>query len=98
MGMQTSTATMEKSVEIPKTTGNRTALLLLLLLLLSRFSRVQLFVAPRIAACQASLSITNSLSSLKLMSIESVMPSSHLIMSSPSPLASNPSQHQSLFQ
>ena len=38
------------------------------------------------------------LSSLRLTSIESVMPSSHLILSSPSPLAPNPSQHQSLFQ
>ena len=42
-------------------------------------SRVQLFVIPWTAACQASLSITNSQSSLKLTSIESVMPSSHLI-------------------
>ena len=41
-------------------------------------SRAQLFVTPWIAACQASLSITNSRSSLKPMSIESVMPSSHL--------------------
>ena len=48
---------------------------------------------------KASLSITNSQSSLKLMSIESVMPSSHLILClSPSPPAPNPSQHQSLFQ
>ena len=46
----------------------------------------------------ASLSITNSRSSLKLMSIELVMLSSHLILSSPSPPAPNPSQHQSLFQ
>ena len=45
------------------------------------------------AACQASLSITNSRSLLKLMSIESVMPSNHLILSSPSP-ALNLSQHQ----
>ena len=43
-------------------------------------SRVHLFVTPWITACQASLSITNSWSSLKLMSIESVMPSSHLIL------------------
>ena len=43
-------------------------------------SRVQLFATPWTAACQASLSITNSQSSLKLMSIESVMPSSHLIL------------------
>ena len=38
-------------------------------------SRVRLFATPWIAACQASLSITNSRSSLKLVSIESVMPS-----------------------
>ena len=46
-------------------------------------SRVWLFATPWIAACQASLSITNSRSSLKLMSIESVMPSSHLILFCP---------------
>ena len=43
-------------------------------------SRVGLFATPWIAAHQASLSITNSRCSLKLMSIESVMPSSHLIL------------------
>ena len=42
-------------------------------------SRVQLFVTPWTTARQASLSVTNSRSSFKLMSIESVMPSSHLI-------------------
>ena len=42
-------------------------------------SRVQLFAAPRITARQASLSITNSRTSLRLMSIESVMPSNHFI-------------------
>ena len=47
------------------------------------FSRVRLSVTPWIAARQASLSITNSRSSLKLTSIESVMPSSHLILCSP---------------
>ena len=41
--------------------------------------RVQLFVTPWTAACQTSLSITNSQSLLKLMSIELVMPSNHLI-------------------
>ena len=46
-------------------------------------SRVRLFVTPWIAACQASLSITNSQSSLKLTSIELVMPSSHLILCHP---------------
>ena len=46
-------------------------------------SRVRLFATPWTTACQASLSITNSHSLLKLMSIESVMPSSHLILSRP---------------
>ena len=46
-------------------------------------SLVRLFVTPWIAACQASLSITISWSSLKLTSIESVMPSSHLILCLP---------------
>ena len=46
-------------------------------------SCVWLFVTPWTAAHQASLSITNSRSSLKLMSIESVMPSSHLILCRP---------------
>ena len=41
------------------------------------------FVTPWTAARQASLSITNSWSSLKLMSIESVMPSNHLILCHP---------------
>ena len=42
-----------------------------------------LFVTPWTAACQASLSIANSWSLLKLMSIESVMPSNHLILCRP---------------
>ena len=46
-------------------------------------SRVQLFVIPRTAARQVSLSITNSQSLLKLMSIELVMPSNHLILCRP---------------
>ena len=46
-------------------------------------SHVRLFVTPWIAARQASLSITNSRSSLKLMSIESVLPSNHLILCRP---------------
>ena len=46
-------------------------------------SHVQLFVTPWIAAREASLSITISRSSLKLMSIESVMPSRHLILCCP---------------
>ena len=46
-------------------------------------SRVRLFATPWITACQASLSLTNSQSSLRLTSIESVMPSSHLILCRP---------------
>ena len=55
----------------------------------SKFSSVQslscvrLFTTPRTAACQASLSIASSWSLLKLMSIELVMPSNHLILSPP---------------
>ena len=46
-------------------------------------SHVRLFVTPWTAACQASLSITNSRSLLKLMSFRSVMPSNHLILCYP---------------
>ena len=46
-------------------------------------SRVRLFATPWTTACQAFLSITNSQSLLKLMSIESVMPSNHLILRCP---------------
>ena len=46
-------------------------------------SRVWLFMTPWIAECQASMCITNSRSSLRLTSIESVMPSSHLILCRP---------------
>ena len=47
------------------------------------FSHVQLLATPWTIACQASLSITNSQSLVKLMSITSVMPSSHLILYCP---------------
>ena len=46
-------------------------------------SCVQIFATPWIPACQASLSITNSQNLLKLMSIKSMMPSSHLILCRP---------------
>ena len=54
----------------------------------SQFSRsaARLFVTPWNAACQASLSITNSQSLLKLTFIRSVMPSKHLILCHPLPL------------
>ena len=61
-------------------------------------SRARLFVAPWTGGHQASLSITSSWSSLKLMSIELVLPSNHLILSSPSPPAFSLSQYQALFQ
>ena len=60
-----------------------------LVLIFSQFSSVQLLscvrlsATPRTAACQASLSITNPQSLFKLMSIELVMPSNHLILCHP---------------
>ena len=48
-----------------------------------QFSRIRLFGTPWTAACQASLSISNSWNLLKLMSIESVMPSNHLTLCCP---------------
>ena len=46
-------------------------------------SHVQLFATPWTAACQASLSVTNSWRLLKLLSIESVMPSNYLVLCCP---------------
>ena len=46
-------------------------------------SRVRIFATPWTVACQASLCITNSWGLLKLMSVESVMPSNHLILCQP---------------
>ena len=51
--------------------------------LVQSFSHIHLFVTPWTAACQASLSITNLRSLLKLMSIELVMPFNHLILYHP---------------
>ena len=51
--------------------------------LVQSLSHVRLFATPWTAACQASLSIINSQSLLKLISIESVMPSNHLILCRP---------------
>ena len=66
-------------------------------------SRVRLFAAPWTAARQAFLPIINSQSLLKLMSIELVVPTNHLILCHlllllPSPPSFNLSQHQGLFQ
>ena len=63
------------------------------------FGQVPLLATPWTAACQASLSITNSWIPPKLMSIELVMPFNHLILCfSPSPPAFNLSQYQDLFK
>ena len=61
-------------------------------------SHVQLLVTPWAAAHQASLSITNSRSLLKLMSIKLVMLSNHLSICHPLLLLPSLSQHQGLFQ
>ena len=61
-------------------------------------SRVWLSVIPWTAARQASLSITNSWSSFKLMCIESVVPSNYLVFCCPLLLPPNLSQHHGLFQ
>ena len=61
-------------------------------------SHIQLCATSWTATCQASLSITNSQSLLKLTTIDSVMPSNHLIHCSLSPPTFNLSEHQGLFQ
>ena len=60
-------------------------------------SGIQFFATPWIVACQASLSFSISQSLLKFLSIESVMPFTHPLLS-PSPSAFNLSQHQGLIQ
>ena len=54
-----------------------------LVMVVQLLSHVQLFATPWIAARQASLSLTNSWNSLRLMTMDSVMPSSHLILCCP---------------
>ena len=56
---------------------------MILIVVVQSLSRVQLFVTPWTAICQASLSFSISWSLLKLMSIESVMPSNHLNLCHP---------------
>ena len=71
---------MPKELNIP---GTREKLNPLHVSSVQSLSRVRLFVTPWAAACQASLSITNSRSPPKPMSIESVMSSNHLIIYHP---------------
>jgi len=61
----------------------RNAMTNLVVIVVQSLSHLQLFVTPWTAACQASLSFIISWSLLKLMSIESVMPSNHLILCHP---------------
>ena len=63
--------------------GESFLLSVLIIIVVQLLSHVQLFVIPWTAACQASLSFTVSRSLLKLMSIESVTPSNHLILCYP---------------
>ena len=65
--------------------------------LVQTLGHVWLFVTSWTAACQASLSFTNSQSLLKLMSIESVMPSIRLLLCHPFLLLHQPFPHQGLF-
>ena len=80
--------------------GFRSCHLRALAVVVQSLSCVRLFVTPWTAACQASLSFTISQSLLKHTSIESVMPSNHLILCHhpPPPPALSLSQHQGLFQ
>jgi len=66
-----------------RTTGVCSLFLIRVFSSVQSLSRVRLFATPWITACQASLSITNSQSVPKLMSIESVMASNHLILCRP---------------
>ena len=70
---------------------------ILFFIVIQSLSHVWLFAILWTAARQASLSFTISQSLLKLMSIESVMPSNHILCRPPFPPALNLSQHQGLF-
>ena len=73
-------STIISSLLHPSSLYSYVTLLLRLTFVVQLLSRVQLFATPWAAAHQASLSITNSWSLLKLMPIELVMPFSHLIL------------------
>ena len=72
---------------------------MVIVIVVQLLGHVQLFATPWTAAHQASLSFTNSQNLLKFMSIESLMPSNHLILCHPLLLPDlSLSQHQGLFQ
>jgi len=74
-----------------------TAVLATFVVVVQSLGCVRLFVTPWTVAHQVSLSFAVSRTWLKLMSVESMIPSSHFILSPPSPTL-NLSQHQGLFQ
>ena len=87
-------------VKIKRTVGLKNIHSLIVDSSVQLLSHVRLFVTPWTTACQASLSITNSQSLFKLISIELVIPSNHLICCPLLLLPSifNLSQHQGLFK
>ena len=74
---------LQKIAELQLVSHFNTEILLLCFSSVQLLSRIRLFVTPWTAARQATLSITNSQSLLKLMSIKLVMPSNHLILCRP---------------
>ena len=92
VGMQTSTATMEKNVEIPLKTGNRTAF--------SSVTQLCLTLHDPMNCSTAGFSVNHQLPEFTQTHVhwlsDAIQPSHPL--SSPSPPAPNPSQHQTLFQ
>ena len=75
--------TLAKSFILLRTGKNRLHKMVVQFSSVQSLSRVRLFATPLSSACQASLSITNHQSLPKPMSIESVMPSNHLILCRP---------------
>ena len=75
--------TTTRACPIPSSCSFLTSTSAFFIVVFQLLRHVQLFVTPWMAACQASLSITNSQSLLKLMSNESVMPFNHVILCCP---------------
>ena len=79
MGVQIDATTIENSMKILQKVKSRTTIVVVV----QSLSHVRLFATPWTAVYQASLSFIISRSLLKLMSIDSVMPSSHLVLCHP---------------
>ena len=89
---------LQASLRVEALTQGKGKVTLVLQSSVELLSRVQLFSTLWTVVRQGALSITKSRSLLKLMSIELVLPSNHLILSSPSSPAFSLSKNQSLFQ